>query len=78
MFADLDIASYEVREELKNWALWYLNFTKCDGFRLDAIKHISIEFFNEWLDTIRQQSGKELFTVGEYWQPIVLIYSIVI
>lgn len=69
MFADLDIASYEVRQELKNWALWYLNFTNCNGFRLDAIKHISIEFFNEWLDTIRQQSGKELFTVGEYWQP---------
>lgn len=69
MFADLDMGVPEVRQELKDWALWYINFTKADGFRLDAIKHISIDFFNEWLDFLRQNTGKELFTVGEYWQP---------
>lgn len=69
MFADLDINFYEVQDELKKWGLWYLNFTNVDGFRLDAIKHISIDFFNEWLDFLRKETGKELFTVGEYWHP---------
>jgi len=69
MFADIDTGSKEVRQELKNWVEWYLDFTKVDGFRLDAIKHISIQFFNEWLDYIREKTGKEIFTVGEYWQP---------
>ena len=67
MGADLDFSNREVVEELKKWGKWYIDFTNIDGFRLDAVKHISYEFFVEWLEYLRKESGKELFSVGEYW-----------
>ncbi|MBB1267762.1 alpha-amylase [Shewanella sp. SR44-3] len=67
MFADVDFSHPEVVQELKDWGDWYLTQTQVDGFRLDAVKHIRYEFFNEWLDYMRVTSGKPLFTVGEFW-----------
>ena len=67
MYADLDMDSPYVVEELKRWGRWYLEETNVDGFRLDAIKHIRFDFFNEWLQEVRKNSKKELFAVGEYW-----------
>lgn len=57
-----------MRQELKNWGVWYVNLTGVDGFRLDAIKHIQFSYWNEWLDYVRATTGKSLFTVGEYWE----------
>ena len=42
MFADLDMDSPDVLNELKRWAKWYIKETNVDGFRLDAIKHITL------------------------------------
>ncbi|PKI16274.1 alpha-amylase [Colwellia sp. 12G3] len=67
MFADLDMDHPDVVQELKDWGKWYVDFTGVDGFRLDAVKHIKFDFFNDWLDTVRSDTGKSLFTVGEYW-----------
>ncbi|MGL4368137.1 MAG: alpha-amylase, partial [Spirochaetota bacterium] len=67
MFADLDFTEAEVIKETKDWGLWYLSETGIDGFRLDAVKHISFDFFHDWLETMRQSTGRELFTVGEFW-----------
>lgn len=67
MACDLDMSREEVREELKAWGEWYLETTGVDGFRLDAIKHISSLFFIGWLDHLRQERQQNLFTVGEYW-----------
>lgn len=67
MFADLDMDHPAVVQELKDWAVWYQNFTQVDGFRLDAVKHIKYDFFNVWLDHVRATTGKSLFTVGEFW-----------
>lgn len=67
MGADLDYNNREVVEELKRWGQWYINFTGIEGFRLDAVKHISYHFYNEWLDYLRHLTGRELFAVGEYW-----------
>lgn len=67
MGADLDMDSLEVQQELKNWGLWYLNFTQVDGFRIDAIKHIKFDVISAWINYLRKESKKELFTVGEYW-----------
>ena len=67
MGADLDFSNKEVVEECKRWGLWYQNLTRVDGFRLDAVKHIDSSFYKEWLDYLRQETKKELFTVGEYW-----------
>lgn len=67
MGANLDFSVPEVREECLNWAKWYLNMTHVDGFRLDAVKHISSEFYSWWISQLRSATGKELFSVGEYW-----------
>ena len=67
MGADIDLNNFDVVRELKKWGEWYINTTLVDGFRLDAVKHIRAEFFPEWLTTLREKSGKKLFSVGEYW-----------
>ena len=67
MSCDLDMSNADVRAEVTRWGEWYLDTTGVDGFRLDAIKHISFLFFNGWLDKMRAKTGTKLFTVGEYW-----------
>lgn len=67
MGADIDFTNEEVVKECKNWGKWYLETTNVDGFRLDAIKHIPAFFYKDWLQYLREETGKELFTVGEYW-----------
>jgi alpha-amylase len=67
MGCDLDFQNPEVREEIIRWGKWYLDTTGADGFRLDAIKHISAWFFPEWHDALEKHTGKDLFMVGEYW-----------
>lgn len=69
MLCDIDFRNRSVVEELKRWGEWFHNTVNFDGFRLDAIKHMPAEFYNEWLDHMRSVTGKELFTVGEYWSP---------
>ena len=71
MGADIDFSNREVVEECKRWGKWYLETTRVDGFRLDAIKHIDALFYKEWLEYLRKETKKELFTVGEYWSPNV-------
>ncbi len=67
MGADVDFDQTYVVNELKNWGKWYTEFANLDGFRLDAVKHIKFDFFKDWLTTVRTNTGKELFSVGEYW-----------
>ena len=67
MGADLDFSNPEVVEECTKWGKWYVEMTNIDGFRLDAVKHINAEFYKNWLKTIREETNKQLFTVGEYW-----------
>jgi alpha-amylase len=69
MYCDVEFRNDAVRAELKRWGKWYYDTTGFDGMRLDAVKHISPHFYNEWLDYMRDMSGKELFAVGEYWAP---------
>jgi alpha-amylase len=67
MGCDLDFQNKDVRDEVMNWGKWYLDTTGVDGFRIDAIKHISSWVFPEWLDAMEKHAGKDLFAVGEYW-----------
>ena len=59
----------DVVNELKTWGKWYTNTLNLDGYRLDAVKHIKFSFYSDWLNYERTQTGKSLFTVGEYWSP---------
>lgn len=66
MFNDIDFRNEAVRNELKNWGTWYCELTKVDGFRLDAVKHISHEFLVEWIDHMKT-INPGLFVVSENW-----------
>jgi alpha-amylase len=68
MGCDIDCQNEWVQGELIFWGKWYLDTIGVDGFRLDAIKHIGSWFFPLWLDALEKHAGKDLFTVGEYWQ----------
>ncbi len=65
---DIEFRNPHVRKELKKWGEWYVKTTGIDGFRLDALKHITPNFFPEWLDHLNRKFKKNFFCVGEYWQ----------
>jgi len=69
MLSDIEFRNPHVKEELKRWGEWFYETVGFDGFRLDAIKHMDPEFYNEWLDHLRAKYHKEFYTVGEYWAP---------
>ncbi len=54
-------------EEIKYWARWVMEQTQCDGFRLDAVKHIPAWFYKEWIEHVQEVAPKPLFIVAEYW-----------
>lgn len=64
---NIDINSEDVRKELLYWGEWYVETTGVDGFRFDAAKHVRAGFFLDWLEHLREHTGKELFALGEYW-----------
>lgn len=67
MYCDVDFDNEAVVNELKNWGKWYTEEANLDGFRLDAVKHIDTDFYKNWLTDVRKETGKDLFSVGEYW-----------
>lgn len=71
MGADVDSDHPDVVKENLNWGKWYLDMAKLDGFRLDAVKHISFEAYRDWVIEMKQykkeKTGKDMFVVGEYW-----------
>ena len=67
MGCNLDMNNADVRKELLYWGEWYFETTGVDGFRFDAVKHAKSSFFAEWLNHLREFSGRQLFAVGEYW-----------
>ncbi|MHA7847756.1 alpha-amylase [Serratia sp. D1N4] len=67
MGANVELRNTSVAEELKYWARWLMETLPCDGFRLDAAKHIPAWFFKEWVDHVRSVAQRDLFIVAEYW-----------
>lgn len=67
MGCNLDMSYPETVEQLDKWGKWYQSITDMDGYRLDAVKHIEFNYFPKWLLNRREEKGKELFVVGEYW-----------
>ena len=67
MHADIDHNVPEVREELISWGRWYIDQLNLDGFRMDALKHFSAEFMQEFATAMRANRDREFYFVGEYW-----------
>jgi len=69
MFANLHYNHPAVKAEMILWGKWLAEMLQCNGFRLDAIKHISYEFLREFVAQIKQERGDEFYIVGEFWNP---------
>lgn len=67
MGSNIDFRNHAVTEEIKYWARWVMEQTQCDGFRLDAVKHIPAWFYKEWIDHVQEVAPQPLFIVAEYW-----------
>lgn len=68
MGADVEYRNPDVVQEMKNWIKWYLETTKVDGIRLDALKHISSEFLKEWITYIKTEISSDYYILGEFWK----------
>lgn len=68
MFANLDHTNEEVRADIFQWAEWLGNELPISGMRIDAAKHYSAAFQNDFVDHVRQTVGAEYFLVSEYWR----------
>lgn len=68
---DLKTEDPYVQQELKNIFKHLIDSTDCDGFRVDAIKHMEYDFIKQWADDIRKHAayrGKNNFILfGEYF-----------
>ena len=67
MGENIDFRNHAVTEELKYWARWVMEETGCNGFRLDAVKHIPAWFYKEWIEHVQEVAEQPLFIVAEYW-----------
>ena len=66
MFADVDHAHPDVREELYRWTEWFAKTTRADGFRMDAVKHIDDAFMKDYLDFCHDKDP-DFYLFAEYW-----------
>jgi len=69
MFANLHYNHPAVIAEMIKWGKWLAETLQCDGFRLDAIKHISHDFIRKFISQINQERGEAFYIVGEFWNP---------
>jgi alpha-amylase len=65
--ADIEFRNPNVTAELKYWGKWFIETCGIDSLRLDAVKHISPQFYKEWLDYLNETFQKNFLTVAEYW-----------
>ena len=68
MNADIDHSHPDVREEIFKWVDWFMEETGVDGFRYDALKHISDEFIYDLSKHIMEKKKEDFYLFGEYWQ----------
>ncbi|MFD1416371.1 alpha-amylase [Oceanobacillus jeddahense] len=68
MFANIDYNHPDVQEEMVRWGKWFADTVKCNGFRLDAIKHINHDFIKLFVEQISQYCGDDFYFVGEFWK----------
>ncbi len=68
MGSNVHYQNEDVVHEMKEWGRWIVNDIGFDGFRLDAIKHVSSDFTDQWLDSVQDSSDDDTFFVAEAWE----------
>jgi alpha-amylase len=66
---DLNTSDSEVRFVLGQAMEWLISNTDCDGFRIDTVKHIEMDFWNAWAPGVHafaaSQGKNSFFLFGE-------------
>ncbi|KAI8352608.1 glycoside hydrolase superfamily [Mortierella sp. GBAus27b] len=69
MCNNIDYKHPEVVAETEKWAVWCVKEFGIDGFRIDALKHVSAGFIQHLLEHVRNETNNpDFFAVGEYWK----------
>ncbi|MEH7097445.1 alpha-amylase [Neobacillus vireti] len=68
MLADIDYEHPEVKQEVIEWGKWLADTLNCDGYRMDAIKHINHQFIKEFVVEMLNHRGDDFYFVGEVWK----------
>ena len=68
MFANIDYRHPDVVREMLHWGEWVVHEFELDGFRLDAVKHITRPFIRHFLEHVRAHTSRALYAVGEFWK----------
>lgn len=67
ILADVAYENPSVQEDVKSWGAWVTDELSLGGFRIDAAKHISRTFLDEWVSHIKSQTThSDLLFVAEY------------
>ena len=69
---DIDLSHSAVRSELKKWTNWLVQEVGFDGFRVDAVRHMDMNFLVDWARSTRQFMAsqgldKKMLMFGENW-----------
>jgi len=65
---DLAQERTEVSDYLFEVSKYWIEETGCDGFRLDAVKHVPMSFWKDYTKRIRDLAGPEFLLLGEvFW-----------
>lgn len=63
---DLNQDNPEAYQFLLDNTLWWIKEVGVDGIRLDAVKHVSRDFWSKFVPEVKEKSGKDdLFVMGE-------------
>ena len=65
---DLNYSNPSAVSEVLDYAVWWVKQSGCDGFRLDAVKHIEFEFIYQLRARVKKElelTGVDFYIVGE-------------
>lgn len=62
---DLRHEDPEVRKLLIDQARYWIDTVAPDGFRLDAVRHVPLDFWAEYNDAVRAHAGEDFVLLGE-------------
>lgn len=63
---DLDQENPETRKYLLDAAKWWIEETDIDGYRLDTVRHVPVDFWAEFSKEVKNVK-KDFYLIGEVW-----------
>ncbi|KKK36451.1 alpha-amlyase [Mesobacillus campisalis] len=63
---DLDQDNPDVRKYLLDAAKWWIEETDIDGYRLDTVRHVPVDFWNDFSREVKSVK-EDFYLIGEVW-----------